>query len=213
MRHQFLKNNSSDNLTLLFAGWGMSASDFWFLKDTETDLLVCSDYRVFDFDTALLMPYANVRLVGYSLGVWAASYVFRDKKITFSETIAINGTPFPVDDTKGIPVKIYEGTEAALSDVSLQKFFRRMCGSKENFQEFMAHTEAKNITELKDELRTIQRLSAKNDVSSFRWNKAVISENDAIFPPSHQREAWNKHTEITMLDTPHFSPFIFKEIV
>jgi len=54
MNLEFLTHNNSDKLTLLFAGWGMSAVDFRFLQNYETDLCVCSDYRTLDFDTDFL---------------------------------------------------------------------------------------------------------------------------------------------------------------
>ena len=215
MKIEFLTHNTSGKLTLLFAGWGMSAVDFRFLQNHETDLCVCSDYRTFDFDTEFLKSYTGIRLIGYSLGVWAAAYVFHEKEITFSETIAINGTMFPVDNERGIPTKTYEGTEQSLSDNSFRKFVLRMCGTKENFQEFMANTAQKNIAHLKEELRVIQKLSTQCDVSNFQWNKVIISTNDAIFPPDNLRNAWKNNGNITEVAAPHFSPanFLFPQTV
>jgi biotin synthesis protein BioG len=216
MTVEFLRQNNSDELTLIFAGWGMSASDFRFLGDVETrratSLLVCSDYRILDFDMNILAPYANIRLIGYSLGVWAASYVFREKKIMFSEKIALNGTKHPVDNERGIPVKIYEGTEQLLSGTSLQKFFLRMCGTRENFEQFMANTEEKNIPQLKEELHVIQQLSAQYDVSNFQWTKVIISAQDAIFPFENQRKAWRSNVNTVEADAPHFSQSLFTNV-
>jgi biotin synthesis protein BioG len=214
MNVEFLKQSNNSRLTLLFAGWGMSASDFRFLVKTECipSLLVCSDYRTLDFDTEILQSYTDVRLIGYSLGVWAASFVFRENKIAFSEKIAINGTMFPINNERGIPTKIYEGTEQQLSEKSLRKFILRMCGTKENFEQFIANTEQKNMAHLKEELRVIQKLSTQYDVSDFQWNKAVISTNDAIFPVENQRKAWQNNKNIVEIDAPHFSPLLFKNL-
>jgi len=212
MRCEFLKQNTSNNLTLLFAGWAMSARDFRFLENIKTDLLVCSDYRTLDFETDVLKPYTNIRLVGFSLGVWVASYIFCEKEIEFSEKIAINGTQYPIDNERGTPVKIYEGTELQLSETSLRKFMLRMTGSKENFQEFMENTEEKSILQLKEELCVIRNFALQHDVSSFRWNKAIISTNDAIFPLENQHNAWNSKANIVEIDAPHFAQSIFKNL-
>ena len=209
MNLEFLKQNTSNRLTLIFAGWGMSATDFRFLENHETDLLVCSDYRVPNFNTDILKPYTDVRLIGYSLGVWAAAYVFSEKKIAFSEKIAINGTMFPVDNERGIPTQLYEGTEQSLSENSFRKFILRMCGTKESFQEFMANTAQKNIAHLKEELRVIQQLSMQYNISDFQWSKVVISTNDAIFLPENQRKAWLGNENVVEVEASHFSKFIF----
>ena len=214
MKIEFLQQNNTNHLTLIFAGWGMSASDFRFLVKTECipSLLVCSDYRTLDFDTDILKPYTDIRFIAYSLGVWAASFVFHKKKIAFSEKIAINGTRFPVDNERGIPIKTYKGTEQSLSENSLRKFILRMCGTKENFEQFMTNTEPKNIAHLKEELRIIQRLSTQYNVSDFQWDKVIISTNDAIFPIENQREAWEKNENVVEIEASHFSQDIFKSL-
>ncbi|MDR0333509.1 MAG: DUF452 family protein [Dysgonamonadaceae bacterium] len=225
MTVEFLRQDNSDNLTLIFVGWGMSSSDFRFMcEPVETrrstslqnqcaiSVLICSDYRTLDFDTDILKPYNDIRLIGYSLGVWAASYAFREKEIAFSEKIAVNGTKYPIDNERGIPPKIYEGTEQSLSDASLRKFFLRMCRIRENFEQFTANMKEKNISHLKEELRVIQQLSMQYDVSGFQWDKAIISTKDAIFPTENQRKAWYLNTKITEIDAPHFSQSLLKNL-
>ena len=219
MTLDFLQQNTSNYLTIIFAGWGMSASDFGFLQNCyvetrhATSLLVCSDYRTLDFDFDILKPYTDIRLIGYSLGVWAASYVFRKKDIAFSEKIAISGTQYPVDNKRGIPTLRFEGTEQLLSETTLRKFFLRMCGCKQTFEHFTENIEKQNIDHLKNELRVVQQLSAQHDVSDFQWDKAIISTNDAIFPAENQREAWKNNPNVEEINVPHFSKDIFSQIV
>ena len=210
MIFEFLKKNTSSRLTLLFAGWGMSASDFRFLENNSSDLLICSDYRQFSFDSEVLSPYTDIRLVAYSLGVWAAAFVFRESNIPFSEKIAINGTHYPVDNERGIPISIYEGTERQLTERSLRKFHFRMCGSKAGGERFVSQTVPKNISNLKEELRTIQKMSALHAVSDFRWGKVIMSANDNIFPIENQRNAWKNYERTEEMDAPHFSEELFR---
>lgn len=213
MRYEFIKQQHSERLTLLFAGWAMSAKDFDFLSVMEDDLLVCSDYRVLEFDESHLTSYVNVRLIGYSMGVWAASFLLRNRNIPFSERIAINGTMFPVDDKKGIPIPIYEGTKNGLTEESLQKFYRRMCGARNEGIHFLQNTEAKNIRHLQQELAVLFEASKASDAPTFDWDSVIISTNDYIFPTLNQRQAWQQNSSVRLVEAPHFSHELFKQIV
>lgn len=41
----------------------------------------------------------------------------------------------------------------------------------------------------------------------MRWDKAVISTRDAIFPAANLREAWNGRSEVIETDAPHLPDF------
>ena len=45
---------------------------------------------------------------------------------TICERVALNGTVTPVDDLKGIPQQVFEGTLEGLNESTLEKFIRRM---------------------------------------------------------------------------------------
>ena len=122
---------------LFFAGWGMDETPFMHNLPPNKDLIICYDYRSLDFDSTLLSTYEGIYVVAWSMGVWAASQVLPDSNLPLKQSIAINGTPFPIDDMRGIPPAIFEGTLNNLNEATLQKFRRRMCGSGSAFQAFL----------------------------------------------------------------------------
>lgn len=94
-------------LLLVFSGWAASPEVFRHLEtEPDTDLWICYDYRGMEFDGEALSGYREIRLVAWSLGVWAASVVFGKRPISFTEAVAVNGTPCPVHDRWGIPETI-----------------------------------------------------------------------------------------------------------
>lgn len=128
------------------------------------------------------------------------------------QSIAINGTPFPIDDMRGIPPAIFEGTLNNLNEATLQKFRRRMCGSGSAFQAFLEIAPQRPVEELKEELAAIGRQYSELPPSTFVWNKAIIGESDHIFPPKNQEQAWQKYcNEIQRYDGAHYDEKILKE--
>lgn len=85
-------NKGQGRLLLFFSGWSASPELFRPLKaEPGTDVWVCYDYRDLRFGEDL-SAYKEIRLVAWSLGVWVASALFREKKDMFVETIAIRIT-------------------------------------------------------------------------------------------------------------------------
>lgn len=197
---------------LFFAGWGMDETPFMHNLPPNKDLIICYDYRSLDFDSTLLSTYEGIYVVAWSMGVWAASQVLPDSNLPLKQSIAINGTPFPIDDMRGIPPAIFEGTLNNLNEATLQKFRRRMCGSGSAFQAFLEIAPQRPVEELKEELVAIGRQYSELPPSTFVWNKAIIGESDHIFPPKNQEQAWQKYcNEIQRYDGAHYEEKILKE--
>ena len=139
MKQHFIIKNNSKRLLLFFAGWGMDETPFLQIRPTDTDWMVCYDYRSLEFDTDLLQKYSEIRLIAWSMGVWVASQLMKQHpSLPISHSIAINGTPYPIHETKGIEPAIFEGTLQGLNEQTLQKFQRRMCGSTAEYKVFQA---------------------------------------------------------------------------
>jgi biotin synthesis protein BioG len=201
MKQQFITQRHRKRLLLFFAGWGADAHPFAHLCPSEADLLICYDYRTLCFDYALLQPYEELHVVGWSMGVWAATQVLGRAaaqqltlpKITAS--VALNGTPRPIDDHYGIPVPLYQATLDNLSAASLVKFRRRMCGSAEAHRTFMTHCPQRPPEELGEELAAIQQLVADDAAETrFAWKRAIVGTADAIVPPGNQWRFWTRET-------------------
>lgn len=179
----------------------------------DSDLLVCYDYRNLDFDYSLLQAYTDMRLVGWSMGVWAASQVFGKNRLNIKKSIAINGTNYPVDDNRGISRTVFKGTLNGLTNATLRKFQRRMCGSAEALDGFLNRAPRRDVDELREELRRIGELSQELAPSSFVWSKAVIGNKDHIFTPTNQQQSWNSQTEITVCEAEHYSESLLRKVI
>lgn len=197
---------------LFFAGWGMDERPFAHYVTPGTDLMVCYDYRTLDFDETLLLPYKEVHLVGWSMGVWAASQVMARTSLPITQSTAINGTPYPIDETRGIAPAIFEGTLNSLNEASLQKFRLRMCGSATAYKEFAEIAPQRPVKELQEELVAIGRQYKELPSTSFAWDKAIIGNADRIFLPTNQQRAWDVITTATEhVEAAHYSTELFKD--
>ena len=127
----------NSQLLLIFSGWAASPEVFRQLEtEPDTDLWICYDYRGMDFEGEALSGYRKIRLVAWSLGVWAASVMFGKKPVSFTEAIAVNGTPCPVHDRWGIPETIFRGTLDNVTEEGMRRFNRRMCGKRDILQAY-----------------------------------------------------------------------------
>lgn len=212
MIQHFIIRKGHPRLILFFAGWGMDFRPFADYHPVDSDFLICYDYRSPAFDYRLLQPYDEVCLVAWSMGVWAASQVFSSGEYTLHST-AINGTNFPVDNERGIPHAVFTGTLNGLTPVSLQKFFRRMCGSSRSLEAFLEHAPQRSLEELKEELACIGEQSLSQPFASFKWDKAIIGLQDYIFAADNQLRAFSAGTEIVQVEAPHYSDLVLREII
>ena len=80
--------------------------------------------------------------------------VLQDMDLPICERVALNGTVTPVDDLKGIPQQVFEGTLEGLNEGTLEKFIRRMCLKKENLETFLSKRPQRAVEELQEELRS-----------------------------------------------------------
>ena len=149
--------------------------------------------------------YESVRVVAWSMGVWAASVLLSRWNIPVSYRVAINGTERPVDEHYGIHPKIYLLTERGMTEQGRDKFFARMLSGKEEIERFEENKPCRDIDEQRDELRLIREQSVR-EMSEMHWDRVYISEGDIIFPVENQRNWWRNRVEIITLSGGHY-PF------
>ena len=204
MEIKTVSSSGSGRLILLFAGWAMDWRPFSRLVRPGYDIAVVWDYRTFGADWSFAGKYGEICLVAWSLGVAAASvaipYEVR-QKVTLR--LAVDGTMTPVDAQAGIPPEIFAGTRNGLSRRSLDKFYYRVCGSREAFAAFCADKPVRDIAGLADELDVFLHGCQARPA---RWDRALISAADAIFPPENQRRAW-RGVPTSEISGPHFPDF------
>lgn len=212
MKQTYLRNDGNAGLLIFFAGWGGEPSLFGVPAVNGWDCLVCYDYRSLDFDAHVLDNYAHVRLLAWSMGVWAAAQTFSSSGRAFDMAIAVNGTETPVDDASGIPVEIFANTLKYLSPVTLAKFRRRMCGSADAVRAFLAHCPQRPVDELRDELAAISDMVSRRPVKRMSWDKCIIGSRDKIFPPANMVRAWQgKH--LMQIDAEHYDEALFTALL
>ncbi len=171
------------------------------------DSLVIWDYT--DLTTPLPLPTDKpIHLIAWSMGVWAATQVLAD--IPLASATAINGTPFPIDNTRGIPGAIFEGTLAGLNEAGLMRFRRRMCGGGEALKAFMAVAPERTLEDLTTELATLGKNIRTLPTKAFRWTTAYGATEDRIFPLEAQRAAF---PNLTVCSGAHWVPDCFARLL
>lgn len=213
MKSALISSNDSDRLILLFAGWGMDSRPFVSLRRPGYDIAVVWDYRDLTFDASLTAPYREVCVVAWSLGVVAAGILMPQIGSKVTRFLAVNGTFTPIDDERGIPQAVFNGTHDGLDERSLRKFYRRMAGSASLFAAFAATMPERPVDELKEELRSFVGRTVPGDVRMP--DLAVAGMNDAIFPPANQLKAWENIPVVRTDDThlPDFSALLDTYII
>lgn len=214
MKQTYLYKANHPQLTLFFAGWGMDDQPFRDYQPTNSDLLMVYDYRSLSLDATWLRGYDQIRVVGWSMGVWAAGQVLPSLDLPLTECIALNGTSTPIDDEKGIPLVIYRGTLEGLTERNLCKFYRRMCGSAVATETFLQRRPARLLDGLKEELDSIGRQAQCSPVSSLDWTEAIVGTRDLIFAAANQQQAWSEtHTSVTLRDISHYDETVLREVL
>ncbi|MGL4992908.1 MAG: pimeloyl-ACP methyl esterase BioG family protein [Bacteroidales bacterium] len=207
MRYHFIKESKSRSVILLFAGWGVDAQPFSHWDFPGYDLLVCYDYSTLEFDDSIIEKYHEVMLVGWSFGVWVASKCLENKEIKIAHSIAINGTIDAIDDLKGIPSDIFEGTLSRLSANTLEKFNLRMCGNREILSEYKSICPKRDVESLRSELSFIGKAFSSCGTIMFHWDEVIIGTKDLIFPTANQVRGWQDHHDVKMMDIAHYAEF------
>ncbi len=211
MKQIFTEKRGSDRLLILFAGWGSDQNIFGNFQKDGYDTLICFDYNDLSFDYSAVEGYGHIEVIGWSFGVWVASQIAEN--IDVAHSVAINGTPHPIDDNYGIPEAIFEGTLSTFSASTLSKFRRRMCGSSSGVREFLALEPCRSIESLHSELSALKSAYLESKKSKFKWSRAVVGLQDMIVPTANQLRYWSENSiEIVEVDEPHFSVSLFKAI-
>ncbi len=212
MQQVLLHKTGSETLTVFFSGWGMDENPFRGFRAPESDVMLCFDYSGLDFDAGMLDTYAKVRVVAWSLGVWAASALMAEIPGLAADAVALNGTPFPVDASRGIPPEIFMGTLHGLSAVNLARFARRMCGDARTLAYYNGVHPKRSIESLSSELAWIGRESATREVAP-QFRRAFVGKRDAIFSSGNQVNAWRGICPVEMVDAAHYRDDLLRALV
>ena len=150
--------------------------------------------------------------MAWSMGVWVACQTLAGKEYPYGMRLAVNGTPCPIHDTKGIPEAIFQGTLENFSEPVLIRFRRRICGSAAQVKTFLSHHPYREVDDLHQELAALWTAVKDRPAVEWTWDKAVVGTNDKIFPPQNQREAW-QGVAVEEVDAEHYDEELFCELL
>ena len=207
MKTYIRRREKNTQLVIIYGGWGTDENVFTPLCNDEFDFILFYNYSA---DEALVLPemktYEKITLIGWSLGVWAAEYLSPKTGIKPDVTIAVNGTPIPADDQYGIPLYEFEGTLNNINEESIEKFYLRMFGGKKSYQTNIDRIPQRTLKSLHDELRWLYNRIMEQKEPGFRWDYAVTSELDRVFPSENVSGYWEKvqNTKQIILPLPHY---------
>jgi len=207
MKTYIRRRDKNKHLVVFFGAWGTDENVFAPLCNDEFDFILFYNYSA---DEALVLPemktYEKITLIGWSLGVWAAEYFSEKTGIKPDVTIAVNGTPIPTDNKYGIPLNIIEGTMNNISEGNMEKFYLRMFGDKKTYMSNIDRIPHRTVKSLHDELRWLYNRIMEQKELDFKWDFAVTSEIDRVFPSRNLEGYWQKRmdTKHIILPLPHY---------
>ena len=109
MKQVYIIKDRHPRLLLFFAGWGADKTPFKDYQPADSDYMLCYDYRTLDFDASLLKGYKEINVIGWSMGVWAASRVM--DKLQEADLIIKNSIAQTMSERKqGFTFEIAIGT-------------------------------------------------------------------------------------------------------
>lgn len=207
--HWLNKRDGNKKLLLFFCGWSFDYKPFERIECNDYDVLMLYDYNDLSIPIEIL-GYEEYFLITWSMGVFVA-YLLKEKLPEFKEKIAINGTPFPVDNEKGIPIKTFDLTLKYV-DTGLQgKFQRNLFKTEEEFQKYLQNPVAREIPNQASELVSLKKLIDKTDVDYKKYyNRAIISNTDKIIPTRNQHNCWDNVCPVVVLNSGHFPFYDFE---
>ncbi len=219
MQIRILTENSAQRTLLLFLGWGISASQLPAILSRNYKIVTLEDYSDYSADAGKdyfkelagnLEDAREIAVMAWSFGVRIATDFLLHYRgaLPVTCTVAVNGTPFHIDDRKGIPTAVFNGTLENLSPANLKKFNRRMFGNAAELNEFSDRTTERDFDNLKDELRMFAQLPPSGSELPGIWERAVVCSDDRIFPWEAQQAAWEAlSVPVRIIDGSHFPDF------
>jgi len=225
MKTAWLKQEGAEELLLLFNGWGLDSRLGKHLLVTSLeeeftpDLLICYDYHTLTLDPVVMEEisrYRRITIVAWSFGVWVAQ---QTRLPAVTRAIAINGTLHPVHAEKGIRPEVFEATLSTWSEVSRQRFNRRMCGSSDALALFTTISpdrsstcQQEELSRLKEHLLLAEATGAGASGAPWSYDHVIIGEKDLVFPAQQQYAAWEGRPRTVIADMPHFPFHHFKKL-
>ena len=215
MQYHWLNRQNNNKIIIFFFFFCFDYKPFEFLNCKDFDVLFIYDYsevdRIDNIDfiqnnTGISDKYEKKFLITWSMGVFAA-FLLKTSLPEFEKKIAVNGTPFPVNDNFGIPQKPFLLTLRHAKTSLEGKFYQNIFDNKEEFERYSKNQVSRTIENRVEELKALYN---KIKTTEIQYNEfydfALISRNDLIIPTKNQINFWKDNAPYKLLDCGHF-PF------
>lgn len=192
MQHYWLNKKDNKKLIIFFAGWSFDHNPFKCLDCSDYDVLVFYDYNDFTMPQ-IEENYEQKILITWSMGVFVA-YLLKDKLPRFNKKIAINGTPYPVNDRFGIPQRTFDLT-LKYAETGLQsKFYQNVFTDDEFLAKYFENPIDRSIENRVKELIFLNKLIKRTSLAydGCFYDEAIIGLSDKIIPTKNQLAFWGE---------------------
>lgn len=207
MQSHWLNKQNNNKLIIFFTGWSFDYMPFEFLNCEDFDVLIIYDYN--DLGLPQIPEYKEYFLISWSMGVYT-SYLLKDKLPKFAKKIAINGTPFPVNDEYGIPLKPFILTLRHAKTGLEGKFYQNIFNSEEEYARYNKTQVERTIENRVSELNNLYSKIKSTEISYQNYfDTAIISNNDKIIPTKNQMNFWKGKADIKTVESGHFLYYNF----
>ncbi len=209
MKQTWLEKEGHDDLIIYMLGWAATPNAVLPIATPGHDVLACYDYReMAPLRAEDFAAYRRIYLFAWSFGVWVAEQCCRE--LPLHRAIALNGTPFPVDEHYGMRLRVVLRTMRQMAKLGGNPFV-------EAGGEGVRYSPAGPCVELSieekiDELNHLAASSRECSTEGLRWHAAYIGTKDEIFPPAHMRAYWEPRGLAREFDSFHY-PFADPAIV
>lgn len=215
MQYHWLNKSDNKKLIIFFAGWSFDYKPFEFLDCGDYDVLMFYDYKNHDLPVEL-PPYEEYYLITWSMGVYIA-YLLKNQLPECSKKIAVNGTPFPIDNKLGIPERTFDLTLKYV-DTGLQgKFQRNLFKDDKSYERYMKNPVIREIPDQAEELAALKGFISNAELNYDKfYDCAIISGSDKIVPTVNQLNCWKDRADVCLMESGHFPFYEFnswKEIL
>lgn len=209
MKHIWLNNPVIPNLSYFLRAGVLMRNRLNSSRQMELMSLWCMITVICSFDLDF-SGYEKYHLVAWSMGVYIAP-LLRDVLPEFTTAVALNGTPMPIDNEFGIPVRTFDLTLKYAAEGLKGKFYQNVFFDEAQVEKYWVNPVNRTIEDRVEELQALKTwiYDKPVDASGF-YQKAYVSEHDKIIPPKNQRNAWEKlGVPVLPLPDGHFPFFNF----
>jgi biotin synthesis protein BioG len=184
------KKEGNSQLVLLFNGWGFDQKIFADADFRGHDIVSVHDYvEIMPEQFNFTRLYPKVTIIAWSYGVFVADF-FSESIFNVQRAVAVNGSTTPIDDNKGIPVKIFLATMQSFNEKNREKFYIRIAGGLTAYKQIAGILPDRDVDNQLNELKSLYELSLKERTNGLNWDFAIISIQDKIFPLANMENAW-----------------------